>query len=107
MQAVFFINYLLIPEASAAISNHSAIGNFNRLSHRFVHALLIASPAFAHAPNLDLMSAYRPSDEVIAALQNLALELNALSESEAMQPVPSARAPTHERDHDLHPRRRP
>lgn len=103
----FFINYLLIPEVSAAISNHSAIGNFNLPSNRFVHALLIASPAFASAPNLELMSAYRPSDEVIAALQNLALELNALSESEAMQPVPSARTPTHERDHDLHPRRRP
>lgn len=105
--ASFFINYLLIPEVSAAISNHSAIGNFNRLSNRFVHALLIASPAFAHAPNLDLMRDYHPSDEVIAALQNLALELHTSSDSEAMQPVPSARIPTHERDHDLHPRRRP
>ena len=105
--ASFFINYLLIPEVSAAISNHSAIGNFNLPSNRFVHALLIASPAFASAPNLELMSAYQPSDEVIAALQKLALELHVMSESEPMQPVPSAELPTHERDHDLHPRRKP
>lgn len=44
--ALFFANFLLLPEVTAAISNHSRVGNFNLLSYRFVDPLLMNSPSF-------------------------------------------------------------
>jgi len=83
--ALFFANFLLLPEVTAAISNHASIGNFNLLSYRFVDPLLMNSPSFTFPSHA---GQGRTEEDLFQTLDAVVSFSNAISE----HPLPEARA---------------
>jgi len=103
--AAFFINYLLIPEVSAAISNSKNIGNFNQRSYSHIHPLVMNGPGFPRPP-FTFLSAGTRSLVTQHDINLLSERLVQYAELDAQRP-PVPEGLEHDRRQDVHPLRKP